>query len=219
MRLKILDRDTVIVRAFKARATFQKLTIERTPSPLMRQFFGSPACFFANSAPEPPGARDFPADACSSDRHDFIVSLCGDKISSCRRDVQVENLHPQFKKALARSHLPRPSSSPCGDKIPSCRTQQVENLLPQDSIVSLCGDKIPSCRTQQVENLLPQDSIVADFSFPWRQDFILSLHGHRISSWRIQHVENVLPQEGRPAISAAPESAAWSSRIPSPGAR
>jgi len=44
---------------------------------------------------------------------------------SCRRHVQVENLHPQFT-------FPLPTLL-CGDKIPSCllSNQQVENLLPQ----------------------------------------------------------------------------------------
>ena len=84
-------------------------------------------------------------------RQDFILSLCGDKLSSCRRHVQVEHLHPQFK-------CPHPTSL-CGDKIssclfvatrsPSCRRHvQVENLHPQFKCPARplsCGDKISSC--------------------------------------------------------------------------
>ena len=103
---------------------------------------------------------------------------CGDKISSCRRHVQVEYLHPRVKNVHLQFKQPWLDpiflslfSSPCGDKISSClfSNQQVENLLPQfkqpwlvpillSPTSSSCGDKISSCllSNQQVENLLPQ---------------------------------------------------------------
>ena len=84
---------------------------------------------------------------------------CGDKIPSCRRHVQVENLHPQKSQGLPSLFL-SPLSFPvatrfhlvsCGDKIPSCRRHvQVENLHPR------------------VENLHPQ------FKTPWIVPVFLS---------------------------------------------
>ena len=62
---------------------------------------------------------------------------CGDTISSCRRHVQVENSHPQFKhshpqEGWGRLFLPTPYLPSCGDKISSCRRDvQVENSHPQ----------------------------------------------------------------------------------------
>ena len=67
-----------------------------------------------------------------------IVSLCGDKISSCRRDVQVENSHPHGMGKLA-PHLS------CGDEISSCRRDvQVENLHPHGKMCTHMGKLAPT---------------------------------------------------------------------------
>jgi len=89
--------------------------------------------------------------------------------------VQVENLHPQFKKPWLDPIFLSLATSLCGDKISivsdssflvATRFHLVEGKCKlktcthnSNCATFLCGDKI---------------SIVSDSSFLWRQDFILS---------------------------------------------
>jgi len=79
------------------------------------------------------------------------TSLCGDKISSCRRQVQVGNSHPHGE---TRTHMGKLApTSLCGDEISSCRGcaswktrthMGWENLHPHGKTCThvSCGDKI-----------------------------------------------------------------------------
>jgi len=105
---------------------------------------------------------------------------CGDKISSCRRHVQGENLHPHGKTCTHMGKLA--ATSLVATRFHLVGEVQVENLHPHGKTCThvSCGDKISSCRRHvQVENLHPHGKTCTHM-------------GKLAPTW-----ENLLPQAGR----------------------
>jgi len=100
---------------------------------------------------------------------------CGDKISSCRRQVQVENLHPQEARAcLLFSCFVLPL--PVATRSPSCLFVVTRfHLVEGKCKLKTCTHKKPGLA---LSFSIPFSPVPVATRFPscllWRQDFILS---------------------------------------------